>query len=78
MNKKDTKSLCKWLKETLKEKVSDVETGERLIDSPVCIVGGDGLGWSFGTKSNENDAGRRRCHANLTGKTSSQSKAPDH
>jgi molecular chaperone HtpG len=44
MTKKDTKSLCKWLKETLKEKVSDVETGERLIDSPVCIVGGDGMG----------------------------------
>jgi molecular chaperone HtpG len=44
MTKKDTKSLCKWLKDTLKEKVSDVETGERLIDSPVCIVGGDGMG----------------------------------
>lgn len=44
LNKKDTKSLCKWLKESLKEKVSEVETGDRLIDSPVCIVGGDGLG----------------------------------
>ena len=44
MTKKDTKSLCKWLKDTLKDKVSDVETGERLIDSPVCIVGGDGIG----------------------------------
>ena len=44
MNKKDTKSLCKWLKETLKDKVSEVETGERLIDSPVCIVGEDGMG----------------------------------
>ena len=44
LKKKDTKSLCKWLKESLKEKVSEVETGDRLIDSPVCIVGGDGLG----------------------------------
>jgi molecular chaperone HtpG len=44
LNKKDTKSLCKWLKESLKDKVSEVETGDRLIDSPVCIVGGDGLG----------------------------------
>ncbi len=44
MNKKDTKSLCKWLKDTLKDKVTEVETGERLIDSPVCIVGSDGIG----------------------------------
>ena len=44
LNKKDTKSLCKWLKDTLKDKVSEVETGDRLIDSPVCIVGGDGMG----------------------------------
>ena len=44
LNKKDTKSLCKWLKESLKEKVSEVETGDRLIDSPVCFVGGVGLG----------------------------------
>ncbi len=44
LNKKDTKSLCKWLKENLKDKVSEVETGDRLIDSPVCIVGGEGLG----------------------------------
>ncbi len=44
LGKKEVKSLCKWLKETLKDKVSEVETGERLIDSPVCIVGSDGMG----------------------------------
>ena len=44
LNKKDTKSICKWLKDTLKEKVSEVEVGDRLIDSPVCVVGGEGMG----------------------------------
>ena len=44
LNKKDTKSLCKWLKKTLDDKVSEVETGDRLIDSPVCVVGADGMG----------------------------------
>ena len=28
----------------MKERVSEVETGERLINSPVCVVGEDGLG----------------------------------
>lgn len=44
LNKRDTKSVCKWLKDTLKDKVSEVEVGDRLIDSPVCVVGGDGMG----------------------------------
>ncbi len=44
LNKKDVKSLCKWLKDSLKERVSDVETGDRLIGSPVCVVGSDGMG----------------------------------
>ena len=44
LSKKDIKSLCKWLKDSLKEKVSEVETGERLIDSPVCVVGSDAMG----------------------------------
>ena len=26
------------------DKVSEVETGDRLIDSPVCVVGADGMG----------------------------------
>ena len=39
-----TKSLCEWIKEKLGDKVSEVETGERLIESPVCVVGGDGMG----------------------------------
>lgn len=44
LGKKDIKALCKWLKESLGDKVSDVETGDRLIESPVCIVGGDAMG----------------------------------
>ncbi|MEC8355600.1 MAG: molecular chaperone HtpG [Verrucomicrobiota bacterium] len=44
LGKKEIKALCKWLKESLDDKVSDVETGDRLIESPVCIVGGDAMG----------------------------------
>ncbi len=44
LNKKDTKSLFKWLKESLGDRVSEVEEGERLIDSPVCVVGSDAMG----------------------------------
>lgn len=44
LSDKQIKSLCKWLKETLSERVSEVEVGDRLIDSPVCVVGGDSMG----------------------------------
>jgi len=44
LDKKKTKSLCNWMKKKLGDKVSEVETGERLIDSPVCVIGGDGMG----------------------------------
>jgi HSP90 family molecular chaperone len=44
LDKKSFKKLCKWLKEKLKERLSDVEEGERLIDSPVCVVGSDAMG----------------------------------
>lgn len=44
LSDKQIKSLCKWLKEALSERVSDVEVGDRLIDSPVCVVGGDSMG----------------------------------
>jgi len=44
LDKKSIKKLTKWLKESMKERVSEVETGERLINSPVCVVGEDGLG----------------------------------
>jgi len=44
LDKKKTKSLYKWMKKKLGDKVSEVETGERLIDSPVCVIGGDGMG----------------------------------
>ena len=44
LDKKSINKLTKWLKESMKERVSEVETGERLINSPVCVVGEDGLG----------------------------------
>ncbi|MDA7823120.1 molecular chaperone HtpG [Opitutales bacterium] len=44
LDKKSIKKLSKWLKESLEDRVSEVETGERLIKSPVCIVGDDGMG----------------------------------
>ena len=44
LGNKEVKKLCKWLKDSLKDRVSEVETGERLIDSPVCVVGSDGMG----------------------------------
>ncbi len=44
LDKKALKSLCKWMKDTLGERVTEVEEGERLLDSPVCVVGGDSMG----------------------------------
>ncbi len=44
LDKKAIKKLSKWIKESLKDRVSEVETGERLINSPVCVVGEDGIG----------------------------------
>ena len=44
LDKKALKKLSKWIKESLKERVSEVETGERLINSPVCVIGEDGMG----------------------------------
>jgi len=44
LDEKNSDDLCKWLKEKLGEKVSEVEPGDRLIDSPVCVVGGDAMG----------------------------------
>ena len=43
-DKKAIKKLSNWIKESLKDRVSEVETGERLINSPVCVVGEDGMG----------------------------------
>ena len=42
LDKKAIKNLSKWIKESPKDRVSEVETGERLINSPVCVVGEDG------------------------------------
>ncbi len=44
LDKKAVKKISKWIKDSLKERVSEVETGERLINSPVCVVGEDGMG----------------------------------
>jgi TNF receptor-associated protein 1 len=44
LDNKAIKKLSKWIKESLKDRVSEVETGERLINSPVCVVGEDGMG----------------------------------
>ncbi len=44
LDKKAVKKLSNWIKESLKDRVSEVETGERLINSPVCVVGEDGMG----------------------------------
>ena len=44
LDKKSFKKLCKWLKDKLKDRLSDVEEGERLIESPVCVVGSDAMG----------------------------------
>jgi TNF receptor-associated protein 1 len=41
---KAVKKLSKWIKQSLEDRVSEVETGERLINSPVCVVGEDGMG----------------------------------
>ncbi|MDC0368940.1 molecular chaperone HtpG, partial [Opitutales bacterium] len=41
---KAVKKLSKWIKQSLEDRVSEVETGERLIKSPVCVVGEDGMG----------------------------------
>ena len=49
-------------KEKLGDKVSEVETGERLIESPVCVVGE--TEWEeLRPTGHENDAGNGRCHA---------------
>jgi TNF receptor-associated protein 1 len=44
LDKKSLKKLSKWLKDSLSERVSEVESGDRLISSPVCVVGEDGMG----------------------------------
>jgi TNF receptor-associated protein 1 len=44
LDKKAVKKLSTWIKKSLEDRVSEVETGERLINSPVCVVGDDGMG----------------------------------
>ena len=44
LDEKAVKKLSKWIKKSLEDRVSEVETGERLINSPVCVVGEDGMG----------------------------------
>lgn len=38
----ETKELCSWLKEILGERINDVLTSDRLVDSPAMIVNADG------------------------------------
>ncbi len=45
--KDEKKPLLDALKEALKDKVSDVILSERLVDSPVCLVSGEGLSFEM-------------------------------
>jgi molecular chaperone HtpG len=40
--KSETDKLCKWMKEILGDKINEVVTSTRLVDSPVMIVNADG------------------------------------
>ncbi|MFP6901611.1 MAG: molecular chaperone HtpG, partial [Opitutales bacterium] len=44
LSKKDSKALCKWVKETLGERVTEVEPSDRLVDSPACVLNADKMG----------------------------------
>ena len=44
LSKKDSKALCKWVKETLGDRVTDVESSDRLVDSPACVLNADKMG----------------------------------
>ncbi len=45
--KDEKKSFLDALKEALKDKVAEVKLSERLVDSPVCLVSGDGLSFEM-------------------------------
>lgn len=44
---KDHQDLLKALKEALKDEVKDVILSKRLVDSPVCLVSGDGVSFEM-------------------------------
>ena len=44
---KDSQELLKALKDALKEEVKDVVLSKRLVDSPVCLVSGDGVSFEM-------------------------------
>ncbi|MFP6854571.1 MAG: molecular chaperone HtpG [Opitutales bacterium] len=44
LSKKDSKALCAWMKETLGDRVTEVEPSERLVDSPACVLNADKMG----------------------------------
>jgi molecular chaperone HtpG len=41
LSEDDTKTLTKWLKDTLGERVADVKSSDRLVDSPVLALNAD-------------------------------------
>ncbi len=41
LSKKDSESLCEWIKETLGESVNDVSVSKRLVDSPAIALNAD-------------------------------------
>lgn len=43
LSDEEAKGLCEWLKETLGERVKEVETGKRLVDSPVAALNADAM-----------------------------------
>lgn len=45
--KEEKKPLLDKIKELLKDKVSDVRLSERLVDSPVCLISGDGVSFEM-------------------------------
>lgn len=45
--KKNSEGLLTALKETLKDEVKDVVVSNRLVDSPVCLVSGDGISFEM-------------------------------
>ena len=55
--KETKKPLLDSLKEALNEDVSEVKISERLVDSPVCLVSGDGISFEMEKALNQNPMG---------------------
>tara|TARA_Y100000588_G_scaffold93733_1_gene101443 strand:+ start:209 stop:2065 length:1857 start_codon:yes stop_codon:yes gene_type:complete len=44
LSEENATALCAWAKETLGERVTEVEPSERLVDSPACVLNADKMG----------------------------------